>query len=98
MSKPTPRKPRVRIPVKPLAYDLKNVPLPFSRMTFYRWEKLGLIKLLRIASKTLISAETVEDILSGKIELPRNAGMAKPPMSRARRRKAGSGQPAAPAE
>lgn len=97
MPKPTTRKPRVRAPVKMLAYDLKSVPLPFSRMTFYRWERLGLIKLLRIASKTLISSETVEDILSGKIELPRNAGMSRPPMSRARRRKEPD-QPTAPAE
>jgi hypothetical protein len=88
MPKPSPRQPRLVTPVPPRAYELTNCGLPFSRNTLYRWEKLKLIKLLRVASKTLISAETVEDILAGRIALPRNAGMTKPPMSRARQRKA----------
>jgi hypothetical protein len=79
---------KTKIKHPPRVYELTNCGLPFSRGTFYRWEKLGLIKLQRVASKTLISAETVEDILAGRIALPRNVGMGKPPMPRARRRKA----------
>ena len=70
---------KIKQPVPPCAYELTNCGLPFSRGTLYRWEKLGLIKLLRVASKTLISSETVEDILAGRIALPRNAGMRKSP-------------------
>jgi hypothetical protein len=70
--------------VPPRAYPLDDCGLPFSRGTLYRWEKLGLIKLLRVASKTLISAETVEDILAGRIALPRNSGMTNPPRPRSR--------------
>jgi hypothetical protein len=81
-----------RDPVAALAYELRNTPLPFSRQTFYRWEKLGFIKLQRVGSKTLISAETVENILSGKIVLPRNSGMTKPPKPRRR------SKPEAPAQ
>jgi hypothetical protein len=79
---------KTKIKHPPRVYELTNCGLPFSRGTFYRWERLGLIKLERVASKTLISAETIEDILAGRIALPRNVGMGKPPMSRARRRKA----------
>jgi hypothetical protein len=73
-------------PVPPRAYTLSNTPLPFSRGTFYRWEKLGLITLLRVGSKTLISADTVEAILAGRIALPRNAGMVNPPTPYGRKR------------
>ena len=71
-----------KVPVQPRAYELTATPLPFSRNTYYRWEKLGLITLLRVGAKTLISAETVEAILSGKVVLPRNPGMTKPPKPR----------------
>jgi hypothetical protein len=68
------------VPVPPRAYALTDTPLPFSRGTWFRWEKSGVIPpLLRIGGKTLVSAQTVEDILSGKIVLPSNAGRAKPP-------------------
>ena len=73
--------------VPPLAYALDNVPISFSRGAFYRWEKLGLIELLRVGSKTLISAQTVEDILAGRIALPRNPGMIKTPVPRSRRKR-----------
>jgi hypothetical protein len=53
--KPTPRKPRVVTPVAPRAYELTNTPLPFSRGTYFRWEKTGVIPpLLRLGGKTLI--------------------------------------------
>jgi hypothetical protein len=44
----------------------------------------GLIKLLRIGGKTLISAETVEDIRTGKIELPGHAARKHRPEPKAR--------------
>jgi hypothetical protein len=55
---------------RPPAYQINDAALPWSRTTLYRWEKLGLIKLLRVGGKTLILAETVEDILAGRIRLP----------------------------
>jgi len=75
-------------PVPPRAYELTNTPLPFSRGTYFRWEKQRVIPpLLRIGGKTLLPAETVDDILSGKIRLPSNAGRTNPPLPRARRRR-----------
>jgi hypothetical protein len=71
-------------PVPPRAYALSNTPLPFSKPSFYRWEKLGLIELLRVGGKTLVSAETIEAILSGKIVLPHNSGRVNPPKPRDR--------------
>jgi hypothetical protein len=73
-----PAKPKPKT-VPPAAYELHDTGLPFNRQTFYRWESLGLIKLLRIGSKTLLSAETRDAILDGSIQLPKNAGMTKPP-------------------
>ena len=74
-----------RNPVPPAAYELTNTPLPFARGTFYRWEAAGIIPpLLRLGGKTLLPAQTVDDILSGKIALPRNSGMTKPPQPRSR--------------
>jgi hypothetical protein len=66
------------------AFPLEDCGLPFSRTTFYRWEREGYIKLLRIGAKTLISAETVDGIVSGEIKLPRNPGMDKAPKPHAR--------------
>jgi hypothetical protein len=66
-------------PVPPAAYELTNNPLPFSRGTLYRWEALGLFKLLRVGGKTLISSQTVADLLSGAIRPPANAGRMKRP-------------------
>jgi hypothetical protein len=74
-------------PVQPRAFALENSPLPFSRSTWFRWERQRRIKLLRIGGKTLVSAETIDDILSGKIALPHNPGHVKAPQPRARRRK-----------
>ncbi len=69
-----------KVPVPPRAYELTNTPLPFSRGTYFRWEKTGVIPpLLRLGGKTLVPAETVEAILTGKIILPANAGRLKPP-------------------
>ena len=77
---PTMPKPQV----EPRAYTLENNPLPFSRSTWFRWEREGYVKLLRVGAKTLISAETIDGILSGEIKLPRNPGMDKAPKPHAR--------------
>jgi hypothetical protein len=77
--------PIVKHRVQPRAYELTNTPLPFSRQTYYRWEKAGIIPpLLRLGGKTLLSADTIDDILSGKIVLPHNAGRIKAPEPRDR--------------
>jgi hypothetical protein len=52
------------------AYSVSATPIPVSRATWYRWEKLGLIKLQRFGGHTTVSDETIEDILSGKIAIP----------------------------
>jgi hypothetical protein len=65
--------------VPPRAYPVDDCGLPFSRGTLYRWEGLGLIKLLRVGGKTLISAEMVDAILSGEVALPRAKHVMHPP-------------------
>ena len=70
--------------VRPAAYTLDNNPLPFSRSSWFRWEREGFVKLLRIGSKTLVTDETINGIMSGAIKLPRNPGMDKAPKPRAR--------------
>jgi hypothetical protein len=73
--------------VLPRAYTLENNPLPFSRATFLRWEKKGIIpKLLRLGGKTLLQSETVEALLNGAITPPSNPGRHKPPVPRVRPR------------
>jgi hypothetical protein len=69
-----------KTPVPPLAYELTNNPLPFSRGTWFRWEKAKLIPpLLRIGGKTLVQATTIAAIISGEIKLPANSGRLKRP-------------------
>jgi hypothetical protein len=70
---------------RPRAYSITDSPLPFGRNTFYRWEKAGLIKLMRVGGKTLIAAETVDDILSGKIKPPDHPARHKRPEPKTRR-------------
>jgi hypothetical protein len=67
--------------IPPRAYLLTDTGLPVSRGTWYRWAQAGRIPpLLHIAGKTLVPAQVVDDIVSGKIALPRNAGRLKPPV------------------
>jgi hypothetical protein len=62
--------------------------LPFSRATWFRWEKTGVIPpLLRLGGKTLVQSETIEALIAGRIVPPKNAGHTKAPMSRTRRAK-----------
>jgi hypothetical protein len=59
--------------VQPLAYRIGDPRLPWTRLTFYRWEKLGLIRLSRVGGKTMIRSETVKALLDGKIAVPQHA-------------------------
>jgi hypothetical protein len=73
--------------VQPAAYTLENNPLPFSRSTWFRWERTGVIPpLLRIGGKTLIQAATIDDLVSGRIVPPPNHGRIKAPEPRVRPR------------
>jgi hypothetical protein len=82
------------VPVAPAAYEIQNSPLPFSRSSWHRWEKAGLIPpMLRIGGKTLIPASTIAGILDGAIKLPKNAGMLKAPQPHSRRRKRAKAEP-----
>jgi hypothetical protein len=86
--------------VPPRAYLLNDTGLPFSRASWFRWEKAKVIPpLLRLGGKTLVPAETVEGIIAGRIILPSNAGRDNPPKpidrgGHAKRRKAEAAQAA----
>jgi hypothetical protein len=58
-----------------LAYPIygPDNPLPYARSSYYRLEKLGLIRLIRVGGKTMISAGDVEGILSGRIKIPQHS-------------------------
>jgi hypothetical protein len=52
--------------------------LPLSRTTWFRWERLGIIPpLLRLGGKTLVPAETIEDLIAGRIVPPPSSGRIK---------------------
>ena len=75
------------IPVQPRAFTLDNCPLPFSRTTWFRWERRGIIPpLLRIGGKTLIPSTTIDELVSGKIVPPPNPGRINAPVPRTRPR------------
>ena len=58
--------PKHHVSVPPRAFALENTPLPLSRTTWFRWERLGIIPpLLRLGGKTLVQAETIEDLIAG---------------------------------
>jgi hypothetical protein len=74
------------------AYPVGAAPIPFSRATLFRWERAGLIKLIRLGGRTLISDETVNALLTGKIAVPEHprrlgAKQIKPKRHRGRPRK-----------
>jgi len=73
----------------PLAYSVSDPRLPWKRLQFYRWEKAGLIPpLIRNGGKTLVRAETVEAIITGKIALPPHPARKHRPEPKGRARKA----------
>jgi hypothetical protein len=71
---PARKKANGRCVVPLLAYPIygPDNPLPYKRNSYYRWDKAGLIKLIRVGGKTLISAADVEGILSGRIQIPQH--------------------------
>jgi hypothetical protein len=52
----------------PRAYSLKQAEITttFTRATWYRWEKLGYVRLLRVANKTLVPAEEIDRVMAGE--------------------------------
>jgi hypothetical protein len=58
-----------------LAYTLgaDDLPIPVSRASLYRWEKMGWISLTRIGGKTVILDSEIDRILSGEANLPAGA-------------------------
>ena len=49
---------------QPRAYTFKQAEAltTFARATWYRWENQGLVRLIRVANKTLVPAEEIERI------------------------------------
>jgi predicted DNA-binding transcriptional regulator AlpA len=86
--------------VPPRAYLTHDTGLPFSRASWFRWAKDGLIPpLIKIGGRTLVPSSTIEAIIDGRIKLPSNAGArGKPPTPRDRgghaKRRAKSRKPA----
>ena len=56
--------------VRQRAYPVGAAPIPFSRPTLYRWEAMGLISLVRVGGKTMITDEEIDRILSGGVAIP----------------------------
>ncbi len=52
------------------AYPVGDAPIPYSRATLYRWEAAGLITLVRVGGKTLITDDEIDRILSGQVPIP----------------------------
>jgi hypothetical protein len=52
----------------PRAYSFKQAEIitTFTRATWYRWEKLGLVRLIRVANKTLVPAEEIDRVMAGE--------------------------------
>jgi hypothetical protein len=52
----------------PRAYSLKQAEIitTFTRATWYRWEKLGYVRLIRVANKTLVPAEEIDRVMAGE--------------------------------
>ena len=54
------------------AYRIADAPIPVSRSTWLQWEKLGLITLARVAGRTLVTDETIDAVLEGKVAIPQH--------------------------
>jgi hypothetical protein len=53
---------------QPRAYTFKQVEAltTFARATWYRWEKQGFVRLIRIANKTLVPTEEIDRVMAGE--------------------------------
>jgi hypothetical protein len=52
----------------PRAYSFRSAKIitTFGRATWYRWEKLGHVRLIRVANKTLVPAEEIDRVMAGE--------------------------------
>jgi hypothetical protein len=62
------------MPSKPpvVAYSVSDPSLPYPRNSWYRFERMGVLKLHRNGGKTFVLGEDVEGIVSGRINLPKD--------------------------
>jgi hypothetical protein len=60
----------------PRAYTFKQAEAltTFARATWYRWEKQGLVRLTRVANKTLVPAEEIDRVMAGEAVQHARAG------------------------
>jgi hypothetical protein len=63
-------------PMPPRAYTLAQAETltTFARPTWYAWERRGLIRLIRVANKTLVPAEEIDRVMTGEAVLHARAG------------------------
>jgi hypothetical protein len=61
---------------QPRAYTFKQAEAltTFARATWYRWEKQGLVRLIRVANKTLVPAEEIDRVMAGEAVQQARAG------------------------
>jgi hypothetical protein len=61
---------------QPRAYTFKQAETltTFARATWYRWEKRGLVRLIRVANKTLVPAEEIDRVMAGEAVEQARAG------------------------
>jgi hypothetical protein len=61
---------------QPRAYTFKQAEAltTFARATWYRWENQGLVRLIRVANKTLVPAEEIERVMAGEAVQHARAG------------------------
>jgi hypothetical protein len=60
--------PKTKPPVA-IAYSISDPSLPYKRNSWYRFERLGLLKLTRNGGKTFVRGEDVEGVVSGRIKI-----------------------------
>jgi hypothetical protein len=60
-------------------YDpISAAPIPFHKSSWYRFAKLGLIRLHHFGGRTFISSTDIEGIEAGRIRLPAHPTRSKP--------------------
>jgi hypothetical protein len=63
-------------PMPPRAYTLKQAKAitTFARPTWYRWEKQGFVRLIRVANKTLVPSEEIDRVMAGEAVMHARVG------------------------
>jgi hypothetical protein len=59
--------------VRQIAYPVSRMPVPISARSLYRWERMGLIRLVRVGGRTMIEDVELDRIMSGKVAIPPHA-------------------------